>query len=171
MQDTEKDYTLMAKWLTDPKVLEFYKGRDNAHDLTKVKEKYSVKILNETNTYACILELDSKPIGYVQFYEIDVKQKKKFELLQNELIYGIDMFIGETSEWNKGLGSKYLRLLVKWIFKNKNPAHIIIDPRVENTRAIHAYEKVGFTKVRVISNYEIWESKPSDNWLMILTKF
>ena len=29
MQDDIGDYQLMAKWLTDKKVLEFYEGRDN----------------------------------------------------------------------------------------------------------------------------------------------
>lgn len=169
MQDSEKDYELMAKWLADPKVLEFYEGRDNPHDLIKVKEKYSVKILNNVNVFPCILELDNKPLGYIQFYELEKEQKIKFELSQNELSYGIDMFIGETSQWNKGLGSKYLILLVEWIFKNKNLTQIIVDPRVENIRAIRAYEKVGFTKVKVISNYETWEGRPSDNWLMILS--
>ena len=80
MQDSEKDYALMAKWLTDPTVLEFYEGRDNPHDLTKVKEKYSVKILNKDNIFPCILELDDKPLGYIQFYELEREQKIRFEL-------------------------------------------------------------------------------------------
>lgn len=35
-----RDRHLLAKWLTDPKVLEFYEGRDNPFNLQRVHEKF-----------------------------------------------------------------------------------------------------------------------------------
>ena len=40
MRDDTRDYILMSGWLTDERVLEFYEGRDNPHDLAKIIEKF-----------------------------------------------------------------------------------------------------------------------------------
>lgn len=40
MQDCIQDYQLMAKWLTDENVLEFYEGRDNPFPLERIIETY-----------------------------------------------------------------------------------------------------------------------------------
>lgn len=36
----KEDNVLLAKWLSDPLVLEFYEGRDNPFDLEKVNEVF-----------------------------------------------------------------------------------------------------------------------------------
>lgn len=36
----EEDNVLLAKWLSDPSVLEFYEGRDNPFNLDKVNEVF-----------------------------------------------------------------------------------------------------------------------------------
>ncbi|WP_376711556.1 GNAT family N-acetyltransferase [Alicyclobacillus acidiphilus] len=43
---------------------------------------------------------------------------------------------------------------------------VVMDPRVENTRAIHVYEKCGFRQVKLLPQRELHEGKRHDCWLM-----
>ncbi|WP_306307200.1 GNAT family N-acetyltransferase [Alicyclobacillus acidiphilus] len=43
---------------------------------------------------------------------------------------------------------------------------MVMDPRVENTRAIHVYEKCGFRQVKLLPQRELHEGKRHDCWLM-----
>ena len=49
LQDNAGDYQIMAKWLTDPRVLEFYEGRDNPFPIDRIKEKHAPRVLGEEN--------------------------------------------------------------------------------------------------------------------------
>ena len=65
----------------------------------------------------------------------------------------IDIFL--TSEVHgQGLGSDAVRTLARWLFDERGHHRIVIDPAVSNERAIRAYERVGFTRVGVMRQYE-----------------
>ena len=85
-------------------------------------------------------------------------------------IWAIDMWIGEPDFWEKGIGSKSLKLLVDYIFKNLKAEKIIIDPHIDNPRAIHVYEKAGFKKVKILKAHENYKDKKVDAWLMEIDK-
>lgn len=157
MLDSAADYQAMAKWLTDPRVLEFYEGRDNAHPLERIKEQYSPRILRSERVVPCLLMLADAPIGYLQYYS-DVPGT-----------FGIDQFIGEPGLWNQGIGTRAVSLLLKYLFRSENASKVITDPRVENLRAIRCYEKCGFRKVRVLPLHEFHEGAFRDSWLMEVT--
>ena len=46
------------------------------------------------------------------------------------------------------------------------PRNVVIDPRVENVRAVRCYEKAGFAKVKVLMEHEMHEGAKRDSWLM-----
>lgn len=167
MQDAAADYKLMLKWLTDERVLEHYEGRDKKFTVDSIKEKYSPRTTGKDKVTPCIIEYEGKPIGYIQFYP-DPEPDEVFGNEKN--VFGIDLFIGEPEFWSKGLGSTSLRMLVEYLFANTNAVKIVIDPDVDNTRAIRAYEKAGFRKVKIIAGYEPHEGKIPDAWLMVCEK-
>ena len=68
MRDDYGDYEFMAKWLTDPRVTEFYEGRDNPPPFDRIKEKYAPSVLGHDNVVPCLLVFEDTPIGYLQFY-------------------------------------------------------------------------------------------------------
>jgi aminoglycoside 6'-N-acetyltransferase len=70
MRDDETDYATMARWLTDPRVLEFYEGRDNPFPIERIRAEYSPRIMAEDEVTPCLFVLDEAPIGYAQFYPI-----------------------------------------------------------------------------------------------------
>ena len=46
----------------------------------------------------------------------------------------------------------------------------VIDPHVDNPRAIRAYEKAGFRKQRVLKEHEFHEGRWHDAWLMTIER-
>ncbi|WP_346961868.1 GNAT family N-acetyltransferase [Clostridium sp.] len=168
MEDTSFDYSLMAKWLSDPEVLFYYEGRDNAFNIDRIKEKYSPRILGEEFVTPCIIELNQKPIGYVQYY---YKNEKKDLGAENyDTPYGIDVFIGETEYQNQGIGSKAIKLLTKYLFEVKSADVILIDPQTWNKRAIKCYEKCGFKAIKILEKRELHEGQYRDNLIMHLVR-
>lgn len=133
----ENDKNLLVKWLSDPRVLEFYEGRDNPFDLEKVN---NVFFANEDEEVKCIVNFAGKDIGYIQFYELDDETKKEYGYV-NENVYGTDQFIGEVEYWNKGIGSLLVTSMVDFLIQQKKADRIVMDPQTRNKRALKCYEK------------------------------
>ncbi|MCX7595808.1 MAG: acetyltransferase [Fischerella sp.] len=173
MQDDIHDYKLMAKWLTDDKVLEFYEGRDNPFTLDRIIETYQPIIKGNDPVVSCIFNYQNTPIGYIQYYylnDLDDRDRQKYCLDNTDNVYGIDLFIGETNYWNQGIGTQVLSVFVNYLFEELQAVKIVIDPDVRNTRAIRCYEKCGFQKVKLLPKHELHEGKYQDNWLMAIDR-
>ena len=166
--DDEQDYLLMSRWLTDERVLEWYEGRDNPHDLAKVREKYGLRARGEDRVVPCLILRQGSPIGYIQYLALNEEEGTITGLDDSEGAYGIDMFIGEVSLWSQGIGTTALTALVRYLFEVLGALRLTIDPIVTNHRAIRCYEKSGFKKVKVLPNHEPHEGQRRDSWLMIL---
>jgi aminoglycoside 6'-N-acetyltransferase len=67
MEDEIYDYQLMAKWLTDAQVLEFYEGRDNPFDLERIIETYKPMLRGDDPVIPCLFYYRNIPIGYLQY--------------------------------------------------------------------------------------------------------
>lgn len=70
-----EDKHLLAKWLSDPKVLQYYEGRDNPFDLEKVNEKF---YNCDENEMKCMVEYEDVKIGYIQYYELDEETRNHY---------------------------------------------------------------------------------------------
>lgn len=55
---------------------------------------------------------------------------------------------------NRGLGKKLLRMFIDGLFNDLGFGEIILDTNLNNLRAQHVYESLGFEKVRV--NIDSW---------------
>lgn len=159
-----KDNHLLAKWLSDPSVLEYYEGRDNPFDLQKVNQKFYNR---KSGVNGCIVEYNNFEIGYIQYYQLDQETRNNYGYVGNsENIYGIDQFIGEPKFWNKGIGTLLVKSMVNFLIEQKQAAMVVMDPRIKNVRAIHCYEKCGFKKIKILPKHELHEGEYWDCWLM-----
>ena len=68
----------------------------------------------------------------------------------------IGIKICETDYQNRGIGKKVLSMLIMWLFKN-GYSKILLDTNLQNTRAQHVYETLGFRKVR--TNIDAWKNQ------------
>lgn len=163
MEDSPQDYELLARWLTDERVLAFYEGRDRPFTLQMVKEKFASRVLAGEGIVACIMEYVCRPIGYLQFYPADPAE---YEFEGRGKVFALDLFIGEPDEWNRGFGTRFLQLLLGYLFEQHGADWVILDPHIDNVRAIRAYEKSGFRKIKVLKQHELHEGCMVDCWLM-----
>ncbi|OPJ64124.1 GNAT family N-acetyltransferase [Clostridium oryzae] len=169
MLNCNEDYSLLAKWLSDPAVLEYYEGKNNPFDLEKVIKKWGPRVRGEKAVIRCILEYKERAVGYIQYYRTnsdDYELKEKINLDTYKLPFGIDLFIGEIDYWNRGLGTKFIKMFVKYLFDNEKADIILIDPQTWNKRAIRCYEKAGFKALGIIKNRELFDGEYKDNLIM-----
>ena len=162
----EQDVDVLVKWLSDPRVLEYYEGRDRSFDEQMVKDKFYTPNISKTR---CIIEYYGEKIGYVQFYPLDEDDLEEYGYeVSDEVFYGTDQFIGEVQYWNKGIGTNLMQEIVKYLIIEKNAKKIVLDPHCNNKRAIACYEKCGFEKIRKLTAHEIHEGTLEDCWIMEL---
>jgi len=158
----KKDNYLLARWLSNPSVLEFYEGRDNPFDLDKVNKVFYD---SEDDEFKCIVEFNGNEIGYIQFYLLDDETKKEYGYF-DENIYGTDQFIGEVEYWNRGIGTLLVTSMVKFLIEHKKADRVVMDPQIRNARAIKCYQKCGFKKVKILPKNELHEGVYQDCWLI-----
>ncbi len=160
-----RDAAILAKWLSDPTVLEYYEGRDNPHDTEKVLKNY---FDHEDEVHGCIVENEGVQIGYIQFYPLDAETKEIYGYTddESEILYGMDQFIGEVEYWNQGIGQLLVQAMVEFLVKNKDADRVVMDPQTWNKRAIRCYENSGFEKVKLLPKHELHEGEFRDCWLI-----
>jgi aminoglycoside 6'-N-acetyltransferase len=62
---------------------------------------------------------------------------------------GIDQFIGEPDMVDRGHGSAFIRAFIERLLTDGAP-RVVTDPDPANARAIRAYEKAGFERIRLV---------------------
>jgi aminoglycoside 6'-N-acetyltransferase len=98
-----------------------------------------------------LIELEGEAIGFIQCSE------------ETDPMYrhaSIDISL--RSPWQgKGIGPDAIRTLARYLIKEHGHHRLTIDPAAHNTRAIKAYERVGFKPVGLMRRYELG---PSGEW-------
>lgn len=161
----ENDFPLLLKWLSDERVLEFYEGRDKKYTLEEIKKHFSEKW--EDEVFRVIIEYKGTPIGYGQIYKMYDELYDDYNYPRsNEIVYGMDQFIGEPDYWSKGIGTKYTKMVFDFLKKERNVDAVILDPHQDNSRAIKMYQKAGFRIIEDLPEHELHEGKKEDCYLM-----
>lgn len=167
MRDEAGDYELLSRWLTDNRVLEHVLGRDNPFPLARVVAKYGPRTRGEDETIPCFIEHSGRTVGYLQYYSVE-RHTDEYALEGDQAnTYGIDILIGEPELWSQGIGTTAVSALLDYLRAELGARRAVIDPRVDNARAIRCYEKCGFRKVKVLPRHELHEGEHQDCWLMV----
>ena len=162
---TKKDLPILLKWLTDDRVLEFYGGRDqNFTEQDIIREYYEE---DKDIATRLIVECNNVPIGYVQVYDmIDEYYDSYHYDKTGEKVCCMDQFIGEPDYWNKGLGTRFMKMILEYLVTEKDAKAVILDPHQNNPRAVRMYEKVGFKIIKELPKHELREGVMEDCYLM-----
>jgi aminoglycoside 6'-N-acetyltransferase len=137
---TTADLALVTRWLAMPHVREWWGDPSEQHTLVNGD-------LDEPAMDQFIVSADGSDFGYIQCYALTA-WNEGFGA-HPEGTCGIDLFIGEPDMIGCGHGSALIRRFVIDRLEEGAP-RIIIDPHPNNARAVRAYEKAGFEKVRMI---------------------
>lgn len=170
MQETEQDFRLFLKWMTDPQTMKYWDGMTEHFTYERVVQKYKEHM--EEHVEQCMIEYDQEAIGYCQFcaltahdYEVPEDQFEKFAN-KGDIVYGIDIFLGEVDCRDRGIGTECLKLLMKALFDHWNADFLMIDPKIHNIRAIRCYHKCGFRDLFVVSHRELQDGIYHDSLIM-----
>jgi aminoglycoside 6'-N-acetyltransferase len=156
----ENDISFLAKWMSDPRVLQFFGGRDDPHDEARMRDEF----FEATNDICCIFEWDGEPLGYIQFCP---GAWPEFDHSPCQNVWSIDLYIGEPDYWHRGIGTQVVRAGAEYLLASGRADRVTIDPETWNTRAIRSYEKAGFAKWRFMPRAELHEGEMRDAWLMV----
>lgn len=74
----------------------------------------------------------------------------------SEDVAEIGIKICEVDCQNRGVGRRILSMLIGWLFQN-GYRQIVLDTDLENRRAQHVYESLGFRRVR--TNVDSWKNQ------------
>lgn len=133
---TIADAELLTKWWNDGEIM---KEVGFPYGLNKTVQKVKAEI-EKSAFHLLILELDKKPIGEMNYKEC------------NEKTVAIGIKICYTSLQNRGLGKKYISMLISSLFHDHGYKKIVLDTALKNKRAQHVYEQIGFHRLGVRKN-------------------
>ncbi|MER9949140.1 GNAT family N-acetyltransferase [Mesorhizobium sp. M0047] len=132
---TEKDLPMIACWLAEPHVAEWWD--DPETEIAEIRDH-----IDSISVEPLIVELHGKPIAYLQSYDPHLEDDHPYAD-QPYGTLGIDLSIGRPELVGLGHGSAIVRQFVEQLLEEGVP-RVIIDPGPANGRAIRAYEKAGF---------------------------
>ena len=125
------DLDLLAGWLADPGVYAFWGGAPL--DREAVAEKYIGK--RDPGVVSFIVEADSRPIGYIQYWHTDDDPAQDSG--------GIDMVLLPSARGQR-LGPDAARALVDHLIRERGWRRVTVDPSLDNPAAIRAWARAGF---------------------------
>ncbi len=129
----EADLPVLFRILAQPSVARWWGAGANASDLSPGDDGAAFAVL-----------LDGSVVGWIQFAE---------EADPGYRHASLDLFL-DTAHQGRGLGPDAIRTLAAHLFAVRGHHRLTIDPALANTRAIRAYERVGFRPVGVMRDYE-----------------
>ncbi|MDR0525213.1 MAG: GNAT family N-acetyltransferase [Spirochaetaceae bacterium] len=141
---TKKDAEILCKWWNDGKIMAHAGFPDG---INTTIEKIENQISEETNetTRRFIIEINKEPSG-----EMNYRNK-------GNSIAEMGIKICDFDKQEKGHGTKLLRMFIKYLFNELNYNKIILDTKLNNKRAQHVYEKIGFIKTGMDENAIYYE--------------
>jgi len=130
-----EDHETLAKWTNDAeyaRMLDSDPARPRGADYWADQEKEDKDHRNAFNFRIRTLE-DDKLIGFLSMW-----------VSWSNQICRVRIGIGEPEYWGRGYGSDALTLGVHYAFRELNLYKVSLNVAQYNTRAIRAFEKVGF---------------------------
>jgi aminoglycoside 6'-N-acetyltransferase len=140
---TIQDVALLVRWDDDPDVAAALGGRgadwyDWPTELDRLVAWRELLIAEE----------DGRAIGFVQLTDAREEESHYWGDVEPGT-WALDIWIGSPDDRGRGLGAEVMQLAVRRVFDQHGAELLVIDPAVDNRRAIAFYEKVGFERVGI----------------------
>ena len=95
-----------------------------------------------------IAEEDGRPIGFLQLIDASKDESHYWGDVEPGT-WAVDIWIGSPDDRGRGLGAVAMKLALDHVFNQHGAETVVIDPAVDNRRAIAFYERLGFESVGV----------------------
>ncbi len=154
LKDCSSDYSKLYTWCKNKNVYEWFEQRVLSYD--EIVSKYKTKLMNNKQKIY-IIKSNNKDIGLVQIYKF--ANDIHLDLGNYQNIYEYDLFIGEETYLNKGIGQNIVNNINKKIYEEYKADAIILRPFKRNIRAIKCYEKCDYKKIYEYKGSDTLENK------------
>lgn len=136
---TVADAVILETWWNDGNIMA-HAGFPNGTGQTA--EDIAAKITSDADKVhrRMIIELAGAPIGETNYNHL------------RKGVAEIGIKICDFSKHNKGYGKIILSMLIAYLFDELGYEKIVLDTNLNNKRAQHVYEQLGFHKIRVREN-------------------
>jgi RimJ/RimL family protein N-acetyltransferase len=136
--EPEKDAKLMSAWQRDSEYSRLLDS-DPARLWSAGQTKEWLEKQQEGDSFEGIVFMirtidENKAIGFVELDGISFHNGNSW----------IGIGIGERGYWGKGIGTEVMRIIARYAFEELGLYRLTLNVFAYNTRAIRAYEKVGF---------------------------
>ena len=138
---SSEDLPMVRRWLETPHVAQWWHDPDT--QFTLVSEDLDHPAMDQF-----VVTADDRPFACLQCYDPTAWSDNGLGT-HPQGTRGIDQFIGEPDMIDRGHGSALIRSFVDDLLKMGTP-RVVTDPDPANLRAVRAYEKAGFQKVRLV---------------------
>ena len=138
------DFPLLAGWTAAPHVAPWWRD-DPALDA--VAARYGPAVDGTDPTEVFVVELDGRPVGFVQRYLVD-DYPRWAEALGIEAAAGIDYLIGAVELTGVGLGTRLVDTFTSdTLERYPDAACVVVTVAQANRRSWRALEKSGYERV------------------------
>jgi RimJ/RimL family protein N-acetyltransferase len=144
---TPEDLPTLHEWISRPHVAQWWSAPAS---LAEIEADYLPAMLPESTTRAYIALLDARPVGFIQSYVVLGSGGGWWPDETDPGARGIDQFLADEGDLNKGIGSAMVRAFVTMLFRDPSVTIVQTDPSPENERAIRSYARAGFERRRVV---------------------
>lgn len=137
----KEDAEVLCSWWNDGKVMAhagFPKGLGTSTNNVEKQISEDVAGINER----LIIEMEGVPSGEMSYRKVGTE------------IVEIGIKICDSSSRERGYGKCLLSMLIGYLFNDLGYKKIVLDTNLNNHRAQHVYEDLGFKKLRV--NKDAW---------------
>jgi RimJ/RimL family protein N-acetyltransferase len=169
LRDDPADFEAMARWRAEPHVHEWWDPDEPPPSAEEIANRYRERTDPDHETTGCIIELDGRPVGYLQFYRwLDFEDEMaEMDVGAGPDSYGIDIQIGVPDLIDKGIGSRAVRAICTYLASERGATDVRLTTEVTNLRAQRAYQKAGFVKLREILELDTRDGERVWAWLMV----
>ena len=139
-----EDAEQLCRWWNDGRIME-HAGFPNGLGVTAdtLRKRLQDQAAGRGNgNHLLIIEWQERPIGEMNVRPFSTE------------VCEIGIKICDAGMQNRGVGKRVLSLLIHSLFREYGYRQIVLDTSLENGRAQHVYEQLGFRKVRV--NRDSW---------------
>jgi aminoglycoside 6'-N-acetyltransferase len=137
------DLALVRRWLSEPHVIEWW-GEPEPQEI--MTEKYQARIAGTDPVSVWVMEVGSRPVGFVQWYPVAEAAEWFPGVEVPPGTVGVDLAIGEVDRLGAGLGARLLLEFCHHVLRSLAPEcpEVWIDPNPRNQRARRAFAAAGF---------------------------
>ena len=166
LRNDPEDLGLLVRWRAMPHVRAWWDPDEPPPGPGEVAATYGERTHPSSPTTPCIIELDGRPVGYVQCYRWAsfAEEARAMDVEFDDRTFGLDVLIGEPDAL--GVGSRAVDLLCRHLERELDASWIALTTEVGNARAQRAYEKAGFVKVREVLDLDTRDGERARCFLM-----